>query len=187
MEMKIPNEVYASLGLQPTATAAEVTAAMTAQALTHNKTKLELEALKTETVKAEVTRQLNAALENKQITPELQTVLAVQYADKPGELKALIATMPSFVSVNSHLNPSEKGTAAIKPEAKALMELGWDKLDRTDQLKKLKAIDENAFLALYKSKFGYLPNEKPVPVNVQKDIAARQKSFPSGKMGGGVV
>jgi ATP-dependent protease ClpP protease subunit len=184
MEAKLDPQALAALGLGAEATPAQITAALTAQAAKVNEMTLKLAGHENRmalAAKAEVTAVLEEALTAGKITTEYQAVLATQYDGKPEELKTLVAAMPAFASVNSKLNPAERGGATqFKPEAVALMALGWDKLDKTDQLKSLKAADENAFLALYKTKFGYGPNEKPIPQAVQQEIRKRQ-SFPGGK------
>ena len=183
MEVTLTPEARASLGLGANATAAEINAAMATLAQRNNAMTLELAAHKNTialAAKNEVTALLGKALDDKKVTAEYQAVLATQYEGKPVELKALLDVMPSFVSVNERLSPSERGTTAYRPEVVALMAQGWDKLDKTDQLKNLKAADNDAYVALYKTKFGYEPNKSPVPVAVVNEFRKRT-SFPTGK------
>jgi vacuolar-type H+-ATPase subunit I/STV1 len=123
----------------------------------------EVEDIKKAAVATEVNGMISAALGAKKITAKQKEIFAKQYAEDPEALKEVLDSMGAFVSVASHLTQSERGNGSFAPEVKALMAEGWDKLDKSGRLADLKALDENGFLALYKNKFGYLPNEKPLP------------------------
>jgi ClpP class serine protease len=173
-EFKLTKEAMTALGLKDGASEAEINMAVVAHAQKLSTATLEVQAVKATAVKENVTAQLKEALEAKKITVELQAVMAVQYSEKPDELKQVLAVMPGFVSVNDALNLQDRadGSAMVfKPAAVALMKEGWDVLDRSDRLKNLKAADENAFLALYETKFGCKPNSRAVPQDVQKEYA----------------
>ena len=60
-----------------------------------------------------------------------------------------------YTSQQNHVTPG------YSPAVVALMAKGWDKLDRSGELANVKAIDEKAFNALYKEKFGWYPGENP--------------------------
>ncbi len=178
METKYPKEVLASLGLKEGATEAEVTLATMELAKKNNTLALQVKAQRDESVKKDVTAQLDAVLEAKKITAEFKVVLAEQYAEKPEELKVMLAAMPAFQSVSDAVNkqnaqrPGAPGTYA--PHVEALMKEGWDKLDKSGQLIALKRADPQAFTDLYKTKFGYEPNGKPTPAFAERDIANRK-------------
>jgi len=176
---KYSAEFLATLGLKAGASDAEVTVATMNLATKNNTLELQLKAQKDDATAKDVAEQLSAALKDKKITAEFRVVLAEQYAGRPGELKTMLAALPSFVSVNDQLSAREvsrDGDASYKPEAMALMKLGWDNLDKGvgGTLKQLKAADETAYLALYKQKYGYEPNGKPKPAFVDRDIANRK-------------
>ena len=107
--------------------------------------------------------------------------MATQYAGNPEGLKLMLAEMPSFQSVNNALNTQNTqrgGQTSYKPEVVALMTKGWDALHKEGGLANLKVADPIAFNELYKTRYGYYPNESPVPVGVTGNLAADQKAMP---------
>ena len=102
---------------------------------------------------------LDVALTDKKISAQQKTVFAKQYAGKPEDLKEVLATMGTFVSINDKLTPGSKGE--YTPKVQALMDKGWDALHKGGGLAELQELDPNAFVALYEGKYGYKPNEKP--------------------------
>lgn len=120
----------------------------------------EIAAMKKEVVAEKVSGLLEAALKAKKITAAQKDIFAADYGENPDGLKRLLDSM-GFTSIVGQLNQADKG--AMKPEVKALVDLGYDKLHKSGRLGTLKAMDEGAFIALYKEKFGYEPNGKPTP------------------------
>ena len=123
----------------------------------------EVTAVKAEAVTKEVTAMLEAASGGKtpKITAQQKDIFAKQFAKDPEALKDVLDSMGAFVSITTNLKPADKGE--LSPEIKAVMAEGWDKLDRAGRLGELKALSEDAFETLYQTKFGYKPNESPLP------------------------
>lgn len=109
--------------------------------------------LKAANVAADVTGQLEKAIEAKQITVEQQTVLAEQYKENPDGLKALLATMKPFESVVKKTNLDD----ATKVELAALVAKTGKQLWVDGGLERLKALDAAAWKAKYKEAFDEEP------------------------------
>jgi len=174
-EFKMPKEALAAVGLSEGASEAEYNKAVMALAKSNSDLTLQLQKQKDDAAQKEVESLLAQAVEKKQITVELSGVLAVQHAGKPESVKAVLAAMPGYVSVNDQLNTQSVqrgGGASYKPEAVALMKEGWDALHKTGRLKSLIAADPAAFRELYKVKYGFYPNESPLPQGVTGNLAA---------------
>lgn len=159
MDFKLSNEAVATLDLKP---GYDVNAINTAVQTLANKNKEltgELETVKSDGLAKEVNAMLDVALTDKKISAQQKTVFAKQYAGKPEDLKEVLATMGTFVSINDKLTPGSKGE--YTPKVQALMDKGWDALHKGGGLAELQELDPNAFVALYEGKYGYKPNEKP--------------------------
>lgn len=110
----------------------------------------ELDTLKKENLKQDVSAQLAKALDEKRITVEQQTVLSAQYAENPDGLKAILATMKPYESkVNSPANTS----AAVAAELSALMAKSGHELWTSGKLTRLKELDKEAWKTKYKEAF----------------------------------
>ena len=174
MTNKMTPEALAELGLTASATDTEINAALI------NRNSLlsrQLAEQENKGKKEQVGQLLTAALNDQKITAEFKTVLEGQYATNPDGLKQVLAAMPAFKSVSDAVNVQatqrQGAPGTYAPHVNALMSQGWDALDRSNQLKALKAADINAYTELYKTKFGYVPNGKPKPAFVERDIANR--------------
>jgi len=142
------------LNLAATATEADVTNKLNdlaAKAAKADLLQTELNNLKAATIKSQVNDILATALASKKVTKELSDKLAVDYADKPTELKALIDALPSYQSISSQLS----GT---KPDLSAdILKKSWDELAETGELENLKANYPEVFKEKYKKEFGTEP------------------------------
>lgn len=174
-EFKMPKEVLAAVGLQEGATETEYNMAVMAVVQKNSDMTLQLEQQRVEAVTKEVTAMLTGAVEGKKITAELSNVYAVQFANNPSGLKAVLAAMPGFVSVSTQINQQDvnNGNSQVqfKPEVVALVKEGWDALHKSNRLVSLKQADPVAYKELYKTKYGCYPNESPLPVGVSGNLA----------------
>jgi hypothetical protein len=124
----------------------------------------ELTSLKAATVTAQVNGMLDSAMTSKKINAQQKTLFGKQYADNPEGLKEVLATMGAFVSVGSQLQQTENERGGDNtPEVVALMAKGWDELMKTGEMAQLKAASQEAYVTMYKKKYGFGPNEKPNP------------------------
>ncbi|MEQ1678662.1 MAG: head maturation protease, ClpP-related, partial [Chitinophagaceae bacterium] len=164
MELKLSAASLAALNItaavtDPTAIDSAIAAlkvkADSADALMVEKTTAEtaLADLKALHVKESVTGQLDKAIAEKRITVEQKNLFATQYADKPDDLKALLAVMKPFESVVTKV-----ATAADGTELASLMAKSGEDLFKTDgALERLKALDAGAYAVKYKEYFGSEP------------------------------
>ncbi len=185
-DFKPAKEVLAAVGLNEGATETEYNMAVLAMAKSNNDLTLQAKRDKAEAITKEVNALLTQAVAESKITPKFQGVLAVQYAENPEGLKAVLAEMMPYQSIASALNtqsPQRGGQTTYKPEVVALMAQGWDKLHKEGGLANLRATDPTAFNELYKTKYGYYPNESPVPVGVTGNLAADMQRMPGVRVG----
>ena len=142
------------LNLAATATEADVTNKLNdlaAKAAKADLLQTELNNLKAATIKSQVSEILASALTAKKVTKELSDKLAVDYADKPTELKALVDALPSYQSISSQLSGQ-------KPDLSAdILKKSWDQLAEDGDLENLKANYPDAFKEAYKKEFGVYP------------------------------
>jgi hypothetical protein len=117
----------------------------------------ELNVLKASTVKKEVEDLLQSGLDKKLYTVEMQKVLAVQYAGKPVELKALIDTMKPFESVTTTLKAVSD---TDKTELDGLVKLTGEQLFQQGKFERLKALNADQYKIKYKEYFGSEPAEE---------------------------
>lgn len=173
--MKYTPEVLASLGLKDGATEDEVNSAILANGKKTKALAAKVEADAAENKGREVTALLTDALDKKKITARQQAVYAKHYEDDPEGLKEVLATAMPFKSIVGGLEQSdtsrEGGAHTPTKEVQALIGEGWDALHRSDRLKRLKTADPVAYNELYKERYGWYPNEKPKPKNIDRDLA----------------
>jgi hypothetical protein len=112
-----------------------------------------LEALQATSVKDNVTAQLDKAIAEKRITVEQKNLFATQYAEKPDDLKALLAVMKPFESVTT----KTELTDAAKIELTTLMAKTGKELWTSGGLERLKALSEEAYKVKYKEAFDEEP------------------------------
>jgi len=158
-DIQLSKEVVACLGLKKGYDVVAIEKAVLKMQAENDELTDKLEEVEKESVTKEVTALLDGA--KGKITAKQRTLFAKQYESDPEGLKEILATC-GFTSVLDGIKQEEKG-GAFSPEVQAMMAEGWDKLDRTDRLRDLKALSEDGYNALYKNKLGYLPNEKPKP------------------------
>jgi ATP-dependent Clp endopeptidase proteolytic subunit ClpP len=118
--------------------------------------------LQKETVTKDVTAMLDAAAGGRtpSITAKQRTVFEKQYAEDPAGLKEVLDTMGAFVSINDRIQQVEKN-GVFTQEVQAMMAKGWDKLMAEGGMPVLKAASNEAYVAMYKGKYGFEPNQKP--------------------------
>lgn len=120
------------------------------------KAESDLADLQKETVKNDVTAQLEKAVTEKRITVEQQNIFAELYAEKPEDLKKLLATMKPFESVVA----KTEATDADKAELAALMAMSGDKLFNDGKFARLKELSPVGYKAKYKEAFGDEPEKE---------------------------
>lgn len=110
--------------------------------------------LQTATATAEITAMIDTATTEKRITVEAGTALAAQFAGKPVELKALLATFPKYEGLVKNLDTAGKGVADLVAK-------DYDTLDKEGKLEALKAAAPANFFEKYAEKFGKKHGEDP--------------------------
>jgi ATP-dependent protease ClpP protease subunit len=110
--------------------------------------------------KAGITKEVNAlvdtAVKETRCTAEAGEMLKTQYADKPTELKALLATMQPYKAVTDVLTSDP---AAAATEIAELGKLTGDQLFEQGKFERLKALSPALFKVKYKEAFGKEPTE----------------------------
>ncbi len=105
----------------------------------------QLDDLNTERNRFEITALLDRALEDKKVTKELSNKLANDYATNPEGLKSLIAAMPAYRSIATHLNSKQPDSTEAQWE--------WDDYEKNDpagkKLKELRAHDAVKYKELF--------------------------------------
>lgn len=161
-EVKFTPEMVAALGLQPTASAEDITSAFTAlQAKAAKADKAEadlvtmqaakvqaetdLENYKLAAAKEEATALLAAKVTDGSITQEQSNLFAVQFENNLPGLKAVLATMKPYQSVVAQINT--EGSAG---ELAELVKMSGKELFMTGKFDRLKALNEEAFKAKWK-------------------------------------
>lgn len=114
-----------------------------------------LATLKADSVKADLTAQLEKAIAEKRITVEQKNLFATQYADKPEDLKELLAVMPPFKSV---VTPTTELGDATKAELAALMAKSGKELWTSGGLARLKELSAEGYKVKYKEAFDDEPD-----------------------------
>lgn len=110
--------------------------------------------LQAATTAAEVKAMIDTATEEKRITVEAGTALATQFAGKPVELKALLATFPKYEGLVKKLDDSGKGVADLVAKT-------YEELDASGKLENLKAAAPAVFFEKYEAKFNKKHAEDP--------------------------
>ncbi len=110
--------------------------------------------LKAETTQKEVEALVTTAQDEKRITVEAGTALKTQYAGKPVELKALLATFPKYEGLVTKLDPTGKGVADLVAK-------DYDVLDKEGKLENLKAAAPAVFFEKYEARFNKKHAEDP--------------------------
>jgi ATP-dependent protease ClpP protease subunit len=119
--------------------------------LTATNAKLVIAEAKVKTVEAagklaEITAIIKDGVDSKKMTVEMGTQLATDYAEKPDELKKLVAALPVFASVVSAIGNKSAELEANKKT--------WKELDKSGELPTLKANNFELFKAKFKEEFG---------------------------------
>jgi ATP-dependent Clp endopeptidase proteolytic subunit ClpP len=96
---------------------------------------------------AEITAIIKDGVNSKKMTVEMGAQLATDYAEKPDELKKLVAALPVFASVVSAINTSTASKEALANKT-------WDEMDKDGTLEKCKAETPVVFKAKFQEKFG---------------------------------
>ena len=167
-------EALAELGLTASATPEQIQAAQHSRiSLLNQQLKDQKDSVNKDKVNALLDQALNV---DKKITAEFKVVLLAQYETNPEGLSAILDKMPGFQSVTGALNMQSvkrEGAAGVySPQVEAYMRKGWDALDKSGEMVRLHALDKNAYEELYKGKFGYAPNTRPVDMGrVMQDVA----------------
>lgn len=108
-----------------------------------------LTALKASVVAEQVKNLVDTAVTDGKLTKEAAETLAKDYASNPEGLKNLVAKMPKYTSLTGKIEET-----AGSEELKNLVAKSYDELDKTGGLERLKALDDAAFKAKYKEKWG---------------------------------
>lgn len=114
----------------------------------------ELANLQAATTTAEVETLVETATTEKRITVEAGTALKAQFAGKPVELKALLATFPKYEGLVTKLDASGKNVADLVAKT-------YDELDASGKLENLKAASPAIFFEKFAEKFGKKHAEDP--------------------------
>lgn len=96
---------------------------------------------------AEIAAIVKDGVDGKKMTVEMGTQLAADYAEKPDELKKLVAALPVFASVVDAI-----GSKAAANEG--LLAKTWKELDKSGELPKVKEMNLEVFKAKFKEEFG---------------------------------
>lgn len=125
---------------------------LTTQLANSNNAKKDAEDKLSGYLSAESQKEIDAILDkalntDKKITAEMKVQLANDYAGRPADLKKLVDSMPKFQSV---------AASSAEPNSRlaTLVAMSWDELDQKGLNEELKALNEDAFKAKYKEKFG---------------------------------
>lgn len=168
--LALDSGLLAQLGLEPTASAADIGAKIKAalvkaqkvDALQGDVTRLEgelqtakdaLEAEKAAVVTKEVTAELENAVSIGAISEEEKTIYAKDYATNPDGLKAILKARKPYTSITGQLGRG----GADKTELEKLTAMSFDELWKSDKLATLKAQAPDVFKAKYKEKYGREP------------------------------
>jgi len=110
----------------------------------------------------EITAMLDNALRAKKITAKQKDIFARQYEEDVDGLKEMLDSMGAFISVNDRLNQSERQAPGVSftPDVQAMVDKGWDALDKSGKLADLRAKSEDGYLAVYEEKHGCKPGER---------------------------
>jgi len=160
--IQVSKEVVACLGLKRNYDMAAIEAGVLALNKKYTDLLDQMEEQETANMKQQITTLLEGAKNN--ITAQQRRLFEAKYATDPEGLKAMLKTM-GFTSVTTIINnasPERGGEASAEytPEVKALMAKGYKALWKSGELGRLKAKDENAYLALYQEEHKCLPNER---------------------------
>ncbi|MCW3120686.1 MAG: hypothetical protein JWQ38_178 [Flavipsychrobacter sp.] len=109
----------------------------------------QIDELNSARTKFEITALLDRALEDKKVTAELSGKLANDYATNPEGLRSLLAAMPAYRSIATHLRSKQQDNTEAQWQ--------WDDYEKNDptgkKLKELRANDAIKYKELFDKKF----------------------------------
>lgn len=150
----------AAMNLSATASKADVEAAfanLVDKAGKHDKAVKDLADFKTAAADKEVDDLIAAGITDKKFNAAAGKVLKTQFAGNPTGLKSLVDTMPKYASITGAINANGEATAT---ELQNLMAKDYNTLDKEGKIPRLRELNEDAFQAKYKEKFGKAYDKK---------------------------
>lgn len=167
IKLAVTPALISLLGLSDEPSAAEVSKGITDLHDRAKNAEKGLQDLKDDAVQKEVNNLIDTAFGLKKITAEQKVLLAKDYAAEPTKLKSLLDSMVGFTPIAGALRQTDRqregAVTEMTPQVKSLVDKGWKGLDKAGELKNLKDADEAAYKELYKTEFGFYPNESPAP------------------------